>query len=172
MYTNIPQQELRNIIYNALFNNNIHKDRITDIMNIVSTILNQNYFHHNNQTYKQQHLEHNNIQKTLMKHKVIDYYRYVDDILFVYNEKYTNINHMLTDFNNIHPNIQYTMETQIDNKLNYLDITIEIKNTPLHLISIENLQRQTKLYIIDHATQMNTNMQPYNICGTECKLTL
>jgi hypothetical protein len=46
----------------------------------------------------------------------------VDGILIIYNE-YT-----LQDFNNIHPNIQYTKETAINNKLNYLDITIEITN--------------------------------------------
>jgi hypothetical protein len=62
-----------------------------------------------------QYLEHNSIQKVLQKHNIIGYYRYVDDILIVYNKKHTNINNTLIDFNKIHPNIQYKLETQITN---------------------------------------------------------
>jgi nucleoside-specific outer membrane channel protein Tsx len=105
-------------------NNYTQSEHITEIMSLVKIILNQNYFQHNNQTFKQQdglamgaptsailseifiqYLEHNNIQKVLQKHNIIDYYRYVDDILMVYNEKHTNINSTLNDFNKIHPNI-------------------------------------------------------------------
>jgi hypothetical protein len=75
-----------------------------------------------------QYLELNHIIKILKKHHIIDYYRYVDDILIIYNYEHTNIQDTLQDFNNVHPNIQYTMETQINNKLNYLDIAIEIIN--------------------------------------------
>jgi hypothetical protein len=72
-----------------------------------------------------QHLEHNYIVNILRRHHIIDYYRYVDDILTIYNEDYTNIEDTLTEFNSIHPSIQYTIEKQIDNKLNYLDISTE-----------------------------------------------
>jgi hypothetical protein len=98
---------------------------------LVKTILNQNYFQHN-QIYTQneglamgaptsaipaeifiQHLEHNDILKILQKHHILDYYRYVDDkllIIRVYNE---NCRHnTLNDFNSIHLNIQYTIEIQ------------------------------------------------------------
>jgi hypothetical protein len=71
------------------------------------------------------YLEHNDIIQILQKHHILDYYRYVDDILIIYNENYTNILDTLNDFNSVHPNIQYTIERQVDNKLNYLDITIE-----------------------------------------------
>jgi hypothetical protein len=115
------------------------------MIHIIKTIISQNYFQHNNIVYKQQdglamgaptsaifseifiqHLEHNDILNTLTKHNVIDYHRYVDDMLIVYNEKQTNINQLLLDFNNIHRKLQYTMEAQTENKLNYLDITIGI----------------------------------------------
>jgi hypothetical protein len=78
-----------------------------------------------------QYLEYNDILKALQKHHILDYHRYVDDILIIYNENHTNINDTLADFNAINHNIQYTTETQIDNKLNYLDITIENKNNTL-----------------------------------------
>jgi hypothetical protein len=45
-----------------------------------------------------------------------------------YNESHTNINDTLYDFNSIHPNIQYTIEKQTNNELNYVDITIENTN--------------------------------------------
>jgi nucleoside-specific outer membrane channel protein Tsx len=72
-----------------------------------------------------QYHEHNHIVNILQKHDIIDYYRYVDDVLTVYNEDNTNIDNTLNDFNSIHPNIQYTIEKQKDNTLNYLDISIE-----------------------------------------------
>jgi hypothetical protein len=74
-----------------------------------------------------QHQEHKHIINLLQKHNIIDYYRYVDDILIIYNEDNTDIDHTLKDFNSIHPNIQYTIEKQTDNTLNYLDISIQNK---------------------------------------------
>jgi nucleoside-specific outer membrane channel protein Tsx len=74
-----------------------------------------------------QHHEHNHIVNILQKHNIIDYYRYVDDILIVYNEDNTNIDNTLIEFNSIHPNIQYTIEKQNSNILNYLDISREYR---------------------------------------------
>jgi hypothetical protein len=56
-----------------------------------------------------QHYEHNYIINILQKHNIIDYYRYVDDILIIYNEDNTNIDNTLIEFNTKHPNIQYTI---------------------------------------------------------------
>jgi hypothetical protein len=78
-----------------------------------------------------QYLEHTKIIDILQSHNIIDYYRYVDDILIVYNESNTNINNTLIEFNSIHPNIQYTMEKQTDNILNYLNISIHNTNSKL-----------------------------------------
>jgi hypothetical protein len=86
MYTSMPQQELLNIIHEAMENNYTQSEHINEIMSLVKIILNQNYFQHNNQTFKQQdgmamgaptsailseifiqYLEHNSIQKVLQK---------------------------------------------------------------------------------------------------------
>jgi hypothetical protein len=102
MYTNIQQKELINIIYNALANNDTPDDQKNEIVKLVKTILNQNYFQHNTQIYIQQeglamgaptsailaeifiqYLEQNYILQTLQKHHILDYYRYVDDILII-----------------------------------------------------------------------------------------
>jgi hypothetical protein len=143
MYTSIPQKELTTIISNTLSLNNTSTEKTKEITKLVRTILNHNYVQHNNELYTQneglamgaptsailaeifvQHLEHNTIIHTLQKHHIIDYYRYVDDILLIYNDNITNIQDTLKDFNKAHPNIQFTIEEQTDRKLNYLDITI------------------------------------------------
>jgi hypothetical protein len=144
MYTNIPQNELMQIIKNTLEHNNTPENQKQELIILVEAILNQNYMQHMNQQYKQneglamgaptsailaeifmQHHEHNYIINILQKHNIIDYYRYVDEILIIYNEDYTDIDNTLKEFNSIHPNIQYTIEKQNNKILNYLDISIE-----------------------------------------------
>jgi nucleoside-specific outer membrane channel protein Tsx len=71
-----------------------------------------------------QYLEHTNIINILKKHQITDYYRYVDDLLTIYNEDTTNIENTLADFNSIHPNIQFTIKKETHNKINYLDLSI------------------------------------------------
>jgi nucleoside-specific outer membrane channel protein Tsx len=59
-----------------------------------------------------QHLEHTSIADILSKHQIMDYYRYMDDILVVYNAQKTNIISTLEEFNAIHPKLKFTMEQQ------------------------------------------------------------
>jgi hypothetical protein len=72
----------------------------------------------------------------------------------------THIQNVLSDFNAIHPKMRLTAETETDNKINYLDITIH--RTPKNW--------KTSIYrkptftdgIIPYTptTQPNTNTQP------------
>jgi hypothetical protein len=71
-------------------------------------------------------LEHN-IYDIFIKHKIIGYLRYIDDILLIYYEELNDINLTLKEFNNIQPNLQFTMEKE-ENKVNFLDITIKKEN--------------------------------------------
>jgi hypothetical protein len=110
MYTNIPLTETINIIQSILNRDqqtplNIKRELIT----LLNATLEQNYIQFNDEYYKQndgvamgapisailaevfiQHLEHNKIINILKKPHIIDYYRYVDDILIVYNTRATN----------------------------------------------------------------------------------
>jgi hypothetical protein len=45
-----------------------------------------------------QSTEHNQILQLLIKHKIISYHRYVDDILIMFDTTHTDINDTLTDF--------------------------------------------------------------------------
>jgi hypothetical protein len=71
-----------------------------------------------------QYVEHTQILNILAKHDIITYNRYVDDILMIYNKDTTNIEHISSEFNALHPSIHFTMETETDNKLNFLDMSI------------------------------------------------
>jgi hypothetical protein len=63
-----------------------------------------------------QYLEHNHTYTTLIKHQIIGYFRYVDDILIIYNNSKTHIDAMLMEFNTIHPTINFTIEYETDKK--------------------------------------------------------
>jgi hypothetical protein len=52
-----------------------------------------------------QFTECNNIHDVLMKHKITDYFKYVDDVLIMYNDELTHVKLTLQEFNNIHPKL-------------------------------------------------------------------
>jgi hypothetical protein len=58
------------------------------------------------------------------KHRIIDYFQYVDDILLIFDPNHTDIQTILTDFNALHPNLHFTAETKKNNTINYLDVSI------------------------------------------------
>ena len=80
-----------------------------------STILSEIYL---------QFLENNIIYNILKIHNIKGYFRYVDGILVIYNTIDSNI-HIPHDFNQITPKLKFTIEKEIECKLNFLDITIQ-----------------------------------------------
>jgi len=52
-----------------------------------------------------QFLENNVIYNILKTHNIIGYFRYVDDILVIYNNVKSNIHEVLDDFNQITPKL-------------------------------------------------------------------
>jgi hypothetical protein len=98
----------------------------------------QNYLQFNDQFYNQneglametptsailsetfiRYLEHIKIIKILNEYHIINYHRYVDDILIIYNMHTTNIVNTLMEFNAIHEKIKFTIKKETHNKLNY-----------------------------------------------------
>jgi hypothetical protein len=151
MYTNTPRAEVINIIEDTLKNNTQTPTHIKqELITPLKATLEQNYLQFNNKFYKQndglamgaptsailseifiQYLQHTKIIRILNEHHIIDYYRYVDDILIVYDTRSTGIDNTLTDFNSIHPQVHFTIEKETSNQLNFLDITISNRHNQL-----------------------------------------
>ena len=71
-----------------------------------------------------QHTENTHLARQSHKHRIIDYFRYVDDILLIFDPNHSDIQSILTDFNALHPNLHFIAEIKRDNTINYLDISI------------------------------------------------
>lgn len=110
MYTNIPTNELLTIIDMTCQNNYVDENMKKNIIKLSKTVIDQNYFQFQDLTYIQseglamgaptssvlpefylQYLENFKIYSLLLDHNVEGYFRYVHDILIVYNENNTNI---------------------------------------------------------------------------------
>jgi hypothetical protein len=129
MYTNIPKDELISIIDKMCDEQNIEHTLKMEITNIIKLVVAQNYFKFEGKTYLQkrglamgaptssilsevsmQHLENTIIYDILREFKIEGYFRYVDDILVLYNDTTTNIKEVLNSFNNINPELRFSME--------------------------------------------------------------
>ena len=80
-----------------------------------------------------QYLEQTKLPHIAQKLKLVNYFRYVDDILIIFDSQHTDINTIANEFNTLHPKIQFTEETEKLNKINYLDITIHRKHTRVNI---------------------------------------
>jgi hypothetical protein len=124
--------------------NQLDRKTTNELIMITRTVLEQNYFNLNNQSYSQltgmtmvvpssgilseiyhQNLESTKIIEILTQHNIIGYFRYVDDILIVYDENSTDIHKVPKTFNNLAPTIKFTLETETNNYINFLDVSIQ-----------------------------------------------
>jgi hypothetical protein len=81
-----------------------------------------------------QHMEHLHLTHLTHRHRIINYWRYVDDILLAFDPNHINIQAIVYDFSTIHPKLLFTAETERDNTLNYLDYpSPPTQNTPYRL---------------------------------------
>jgi hypothetical protein len=70
------------------------------------------------------YIENTKLVNILLEHHILGYFRYVDDILIMYKNDSTDTYDALDTFNNIFPDIKFTMEEEKENQINFLDITI------------------------------------------------
>ena len=59
-----------------------------------------------------QHKEYSHLICLTHKHKILNYCRYVDDILLIFNSSHTEIQKILDDFSSLHHKLQFTAETE------------------------------------------------------------
>jgi len=78
-----------------------------------------------------QYIEHSHLTRLTQKHKIINYCRYVDDILIIFDTNHFKILEIINGFNSVHPKLLFTAETEEDYTLNYLYLSIN--RTPTNL---------------------------------------
>ena len=157
LYTNIPIKDTRDILNNTLEQNSTDPKQKQELMKWFDTIISQNYFTHNGTIQIQkdglamgppssgliselflQQMEHKHLTHLSTKRKIIKYFRYVDDILIIFDSNHTDIQAILTDFNTLHSNLKFTAETETDNMINYLDVTIHRNPTDWKMSTYRN----------------------------------
>jgi hypothetical protein len=67
-----------------------------------------------------QQMEHVHLPRLSTKHKIIDYFRYMDDILLIFGSNHTDIQTVLNNVNAIHPKVKFTAELKTDTKIKLL----------------------------------------------------
>lgn len=119
-----------------------------DILNCTTFLFKNTYFVFNNEYYQQldgtpmgspisslfadivmDDLESDCLHNLKNKHNCIPlfYYRYVDDTILCIHKD--NLNLIIDTFNSYNNNIQFTFETQDNEKINFLDVTLKINNS-------------------------------------------
>jgi ribosomal protein S17E len=100
-----------------------------EIINKLKAAIEQNYFHFNQQCYNHteglavgaltsailakvyiQYMEHKQLYPVLMNHEIIGYFRYIDEILIIYNQNKTIIDGTLTEFSKQRTNIKFSVK--------------------------------------------------------------
>ena len=135
MYSNVPTGDLLRII-------DLICDQLKhELINLSKAILEQNYIHFENNFYSQdsglamgfpmssvfseidlQYMENTAIFDILVHNNITGYFRYVDDILVVYDKNITDVNEVFDSFNKLMPTMKFTIEKEIENKKNTYNI--------------------------------------------------
>jgi hypothetical protein len=105
-----------------------------------------------------QYIEENHIINILINNNILGYFQYVNDILIIYDHVTTKIDTLLDEFNQIHPNLTYTMELENNQQIDFLDIRVSRTN-------------DTFEFSIFRKPTFTDTIIPYNSCHpTEHKL--
>jgi len=144
MYSNVPTDELENITKLISLHQNLD-DKITeDIISMTRTIVKQNYFQFQDKFHIQnvglamgsptpsvlseiylQFMESTKLYNILLQNNVLGYFRYVDNILIVYNDHSTDTDKLLELFNNALPTMTFSTEKEPEDSINVLDIMLK-----------------------------------------------
>jgi len=141
-------KDTKDIIARTLEKNGVEPHTRQELLNWYDNITHQNYFSNNEKILIQQdglamgapssgliaefflqNLEDTHLAQISNKHNITAYFRYVDDILVIYDSSHTDIKNIQDDFNMLHPNMMFKAEPESNNQINFLDITIH--KTPI-----------------------------------------
>ena len=119
---------------------------INSITKLLDLCLSQNYFEFNNQYYESKdglimsnplspilaEIFMDNLESIISQHHLFKYftfwYKYVDDVVACFTGSQRQLTSFLNYINSIHENISLTLELELNNSINFLDLTIERKD--------------------------------------------
>jgi len=146
LFPSIPRLESLDIIGKLLKNSTkLNNSQIECLTLLIRKCLNCDFCKFNNVLYKQleglpmgsslspliAEIFMNNFENVLFSSdhhfvkKVAFWYRYVDDTLVGWTGSVDELNSFLDFLNSLHPNLKFTMEVEFNNKINFLDLTLE-----------------------------------------------
>lgn len=143
MYRKIPSSQYKRIITDLLIQTKTNPCISVDILRLLNTVLRHNYFTFNNKIFKQTfglamgsplspllaevfmaQYEEVILSSVLASKHVNFWYRYVDDVIICFDGTTRQFDRVLNYINSVNPRIQLTFEIELDNRLDYLDLTI------------------------------------------------
>lgn len=182
LYSNIPIQKTLRMMKKILdknidIKNNFDIIDSENILDILEEITNQNFFLFNNKHYQMQtglsmgspisglmaEIFLDEMEKELFseKHKLFTqnikaYFRYVDDIIIIHEGSEANIVAIQTILNNL-TNLNFTIEKEIDNNINFLDLNIK-KNNNANKLEFGIFRKPTTTDVIIPKSSNSPNM--------------
>ena len=144
LFTNIPVEETINIISNEIFSNKTHYNNFdkASFKTLLSLASNESFFIFNGTPYMQVdgvsmgsplgptlansflcHHEQLWLDRCPLEFKPLYYKRFVDDTFILFREQ-SHSNKFLDYLNNQHQNIKFTMETETNKQIPFLDMNI------------------------------------------------
>lgn len=173
LFPSIPPLDTINLVEKLLAKNNVNPIIKQDILQLLSVCLKQNYFQFDNKIYTSckglimgnplspllaeifmDNIENIIYQNNNFSKQFLYWHRYVDDILVCFLGTNRQLNTVLEYINKIHPNITFTSELEINNSINFLDLTITKINNK-HDFSIYHKPSHTD------TTIHNKSVHPY-----------
>lgn len=167
MYTNIPIDETIEILEQQLIDHGtLTRPQINDVIKLTKVTINQNYFQYNNSFYIQEDglpmgsplsglladIYMNNLETTKIlnetnpyKSKLLYWYRYVDDILCLFEGTQIEAEELHKHINSLSSQIKFSKEIQ-NSQINFLDITI-LKERHMHKFKIYRKPTTTDIII-------------------------
>ena len=148
LFTNIPLEETLNICVNSLFSNTDTVEGLSrrDFKNLLTLAVSESYFVFNGKCFKQVdgvamgsplgptlanaflcYHEKNWLENCPLSFMPLHYRRYVDDIFVLFRSK-EHVSLFKDYLSSRHPNINFSSEEESQNKLPFLDVSVERVN--------------------------------------------
>jgi hypothetical protein len=103
-----------------------------------------------------QHLEHTTVINILIHFKLVGYFRYVSDILFIYDMQQTNRHEVLDHFNEINPKLQFTLEEEKRTRYTFWTSFPEL-TIMFNSASVRNPQLRIPSFLVPLVTPVSTS---------------